>query len=522
MPAVAALAQIAARSAFPDHAGLFGSPLLEQILHSVGLDLHTPRPARRGIQTDSHRRDILHVLTYARPVGGDGRFVWRWMLADPASRHSVAITTQGHYKGVFEVPAFLREGAQASGGSVHEIHASPSTPIEQAIELRGLCRDRDLIVLHLWPYDTVPVIALAAGCDDVPTVLVNHSDHTFWIGGSVAHSVVHLREQSPKFLLERRSIDPLRAYTLPIPLVYQPYSVDRDQAKRALGYDPDKVVLLTVASPFKFSALGHVNFLDLVVPVLEKSLNATLIAIGPKCNEEWQTASRKTGGRIKTLGARWDTNQFYAAADVYLDSVPFSSITSMLEAGCHGLPVLGLVPETECLSLLGPGAPGLEGAMELATDSDDYRTRLTRFISDSGLREEGGQRLQKRILACHTGDGWQENLRKIYNDLESFGPRGCLVSDQDAFDTTGLDLALFQLYAHAHEPDHERRLIRNYIGALPYFSRLSVSRRLSKEGFGVSRLNSLPPPLSGLVRGIGRPAKRILNHIRSSLDVRTD
>jgi hypothetical protein len=77
MPAVAALAQVAARSAFPDHTGLFGSPRLERLLLSVGSDLPNPPSPRRHVRSHGRGRDILHVLTYARPVGGDGRFVGR-------------------------------------------------------------------------------------------------------------------------------------------------------------------------------------------------------------------------------------------------------------------------------------------------------------------------------------------------------------------------------------------------------------------------------------------------------------
>ena len=155
-PASAALAQIAARSAFPDHIGLFGSPRLERILVRLGKQIQTSA-TRRPARDNGVRRNVLHVMTYAKPVGGDGRFVWRWMLADRANRHSVAITTQSHYKGVFEVPEYLRHAAEGSGGLLHAIRASASKPLEQARELRALCQEQDLVALHLWPYDIVPV-----------------------------------------------------------------------------------------------------------------------------------------------------------------------------------------------------------------------------------------------------------------------------------------------------------------------------------------------------------------------------
>jgi hypothetical protein len=505
--AAAALAQVAARSAFPDHPGQFGSPRLERLLLQVGRGI--PAPAASALPRERGRRDVLHVLTYARPVGGDGRFVWRWMLADRESRHSVVITTQSHYKGVFEIPAYLREAAEASGGRLHAIRASASKPIEQARELRAWCQGRDLVVLHLWPYDVVPILALAAGCDEARTLFVNHSDHTVWLGAGVAHSIVHLRTQEASFLRERRGLAPERSSILPIPLARREARVSRAEAKRALGHPPDGVLLLTIGSEFKYSAPGQSGFLDLVVPILEKAPDASLVAIGPRPEGAWRAARERTHGRIEPLGARWDNELLLAAADLYLDAIPFSSITSLLEAGSQGLPILGLAPADPGLALLGPGAPGLDGAIELAPDAASYQRTLAALIADPERRRALGRRIEDQILALHTGAGWLERLRALYASTNDLGPRGCLAAGGDAFATTPLDLAVARLYEHAYEPGHVARLIRNYVGALRYGSRLSVSRDLRRAGFDVSPLQLLPPPLNGVVRSLGRNANRL-------------
>ena len=163
------------------------------------------------------------------------------------------------------------------------------------------------------------------------------------------------------------------------------------------------MVLLTIASPFKYSSPGRVGFLDLVAPVMAKFPKAVLIAVGPEAKDAWQAGQLQTQGRIVPLGTRWDTNLLYAAADIYLDSVPFSSTTSLLEAGSHGTPLLGyLLPEAE-MALLGPGAPGLEDTMQLANDAESYQALLSRLITDSEYRRQKGQRVQEQILSLHTG-----------------------------------------------------------------------------------------------------------------------
>lgn len=512
LSAAAGLAQIAARCAFPDHVGLFASPRLERILLEIGKQI--PTALGRGTQLrDKKSRNILHVLTYGRPIGGDCRFVWRWIQEDRNSRHSVVITTQSHMKDVCNIPEILRQSAENSGGFLRTLSASASKPLAQARELRALCQDMDVVALHLWPYDIVPVLTLAAGCDPIKTLFVNHSDHTFWVGGSVAHSVVHLRKQSDSFVRNRRGLDPERSSIIPIPLIYSPPLVTKIQAKRALGYDPDVVLLLTIATPFKYSAPGQISFLDLVTPVLVQFPRAVLIAVGPQGDDAWISAISQTNGRIVPLGSRWDNDLLYAAADVYLDSVPFSSITSLLEAGIHGTPLLGYIAPNLELGLLGPGAPGLENAMELANDTESYQILLARLISDAEFRRQSGERIKTQILSLHTGDNWLRTVHEVYARVERSNDRGCLLSNNDIFDTSALDLALVQLYAHAHDPTQVRRLIRNYVGALPYRSRLSITQRLYLEGFDISFLNLLPPPANAIIRGIGRPAKRVIRRL---------
>ncbi|MGZ8941494.1 MAG: hypothetical protein ACXW00_01835 [Methylobacter sp.] len=512
----AALAQIAARCAWPDHVGLFGSPQLERLLLELGKQIVTASPNDLKYRDNSSRK-ILHVLTYGRPVGGDSRFVWRWMQADHNSQHSVAITSQAHMKGAYDVPESLRQSAENSGGFLHILNASASKPLEQANELRMLCQDMDFVVLHLFPYDIIPVLALAKDCDSVKTLYINHSDHTFWVGASVAHSIVHLRKQSTHFLKSRRGLRPDQSTILPIPLALPSISLTSAQAKHALGYDPSVVLLLTIASPFKFHAPGHTTFLDLVTPVISKLTQAVLIAVGPESEGAWRSASIQTNDRIVPLGARYDNDLLYCAADIYLDSVPFSSTTSLLEAGIHGVPLLGYNPPNYTFGLLGPGSPGLDNTMELASDIESYQAMLTRLISDADYRQRSGQRVKAEILSLHTGNNWNHAVCDLYAGVERNNKCGCLSGNDDNFQTSALDLALVQLYAPSRDPSSIGRLIRNYIGELPYRPRLGITWRLYSKGFIFCFFNLLPPPLNEIIRGVGRPTKILIQQILNKL-----
>ncbi|MGJ0484004.1 MAG: hypothetical protein ACR65R_05645 [Methylomicrobium sp.] len=505
------IAQIAARYAFPGNVGLFASPRLERLLLELGQQI--PDASMHGEwHRDENLRNVLHVLSYARPVGGDSRFVWRWIQEDHKSRHSVVITTQADFKGIYDVPEVLIRSVESSGGFLRMLSAPTSSPLEQACELRMLCKEMDIVVLHLFPYDIIPNLALAKGCDSVKTLFVNHSDHTFWIGASVAHFVVHLRKQSPYFLKDRRGLRPDQSPLLPTPLSCSYSSVCRVDAKRMLGYDEDAIILLTIASPFKYSCPNEIGFLDLVLPVLTKLPKAILLAVGPEREGAWQLASTQTEGRIVPLGTQWENDLLYAAADIYLDSVPFSSITSVLEAGARGISLLGYSHPNPELALLGPDAPGLDNAMELANDVGTYRNLLTQLITDAEFRRRSGKRVQTQILSLHTGDKWVNIVHDFYTRAERSNDRGCLMGCNDTFATSALNLALMQLYSswNIHQ------LIRNFIGSLPYRSRLSITWRLHLIGFGLCLSNLLPPPAHGLVLVVARWAKRVIRQLGQS------
>lgn len=507
-PAAIGLAQVAARYTFPGNVGLFGSSRFERLLLELGKRIPSA-PPRRAERRDGNSRNVLHVLSYGRPVGGDCRCAWRWMQEDQGNRHSVAITAQADFKGVYEVPEILKKSAESSGGFLRTLSALTSKPLEQVRELRTLCQQMDVVVLHLFPYDIIPVLALAADCDSVKTIFVNHADHSFWAGASVAHSIVHLRRQPPLFPEKRRGLNPDRSALLPIPIFHSPRTVAQEQAKRALGYGPETVLLLTIASPFKYSSPGRVDFLDLVAPVVAKFPQAVLLAVGPEAKGAWQAANLQTDGRMVPLGTRWDTDVLYAAADIYLDSVPFSSITSLLEAGSQGVPLLGyLLPEAE-LALLGPGAPGLEGTMELAGNAESYQAMLTRLIADAEYRRQKGQRVEAQILSLHTGKNWVQAVHDLYAQVERTDVRGCLLGDNDVFEASALNVALFQLYGCVHP----RKMIGKYIGALPYRSRLPITWRLHRMGFDLCFLNLLPPPADVIARRAGRWARTVLRKV---------
>jgi hypothetical protein len=303
------------------------------------------------------------------------------------------------------------------------------------------------------------------------------------------------------------------ASVLPIPLSPTKSGSASPEAKAALGYGANIVLLLTIASPFKYSASGQTGFLELVEPVLARHRNAVILAVGPEPTHHWQAVSRRNDGRVVALGTRWENEALYAAADIYLDSVPFSSITSLLEAGMRGLPLLSYRSSNEELSLLGPGAPGLERAMLLAEDQTSYRNMLSRLILDAEYRQACGRRIQTDIISLHTGKNWIDAVQELYATVATAESRGCLVDEGDVFEMDALTIALNLLY----RPSTMRKAIVHHLAALPYRTRASLTLSVHGLGFELSYLNLLPSAASKVIRYAGRRIRRAIEHTRSRL-----
>jgi hypothetical protein len=147
--------------------------------------------------------------------------------------------------------------------------------------------------------------------------------------------------------------------------------------------------------------------------------------------------------------------------------------------------------------------------MELAGNAESYQAMLTRLIADAEYRRRKGQRVQAQILSLHTGKNWVQAVHDLYAQVERTDVRGCLLGDNDVFEASALNVALFQLYGCVHP----RKMIGKYIGALPYRSRLPITWRLYRMGFDLCFLNLLPPPADVIARHAGRWARTVLRKV---------
>ncbi len=424
--AAAVYGQIAANYAQLNHCGFFTSPELENLLLTIGKKNRAANYSQRNSLVKETPQKILHVSTNIANIGGISRLMWRWIKQDQERSHSVALTRQ-----VAEnIPQDIKDAVSESQGKIYLLNEQMGGIITRAKRLRECAADADLVVLHTWEHDVVPTIAFADREQCPPIIYVNNGDHWFWVGVSICDILANLRESGQVLSQQRRGIESQR--NLVLPTILEPISrkLSRLEAKQQLGLDPNSILLLSIARSVKYKTVGDVNFAEAHIPLLNKYQNAILIVIGAgDSGEDWSEAIALTQGRIRVLGETKDTATFYQAADIYVDSFPFVSITSLLEAGSYGVPLVSRYPyESDDCAVLGSDMPGLTGNLIRVRSLEEYTQILAKLAEDQEYRLCLGEATKNQIAAHHWGENWQRILEDVYHQAMNV-PRQTTIPD---------------------------------------------------------------------------------------------
>jgi Glycosyl transferases group 1 len=409
--AAAVYGEMAAVYATLKHSGLFVSIELEQILleisqKSIPIDYNSKITTTRLAEP----RKILHVATSVQAIGGLSKMLWRWIEQDSSRSHSLVLTRQPRK----EVPKILDEAINNSGGKIYWLNETIGSVISWAKRLKEISNSADMVVLHIYNHDVIPIIAFANQAQSPPIIFLDHADHMFWLGAGISDVVVNLRESGMRLAQKRRTIQPERNILLPTILEKTRREFSRSEAKQKLGISEDTVVLLSIARSLKYKTINGISYADAHVPLLQKHPEAILIVIGSGNREDWSAAIEQTNGRIRSYPEREDTAIFYQAADIYVDSFPFISTTSLLEAGSYGVPLVSRYPYSDASEILGADMPGLTGNLIWVRELSEYTNILSRLVEDELFRLNLGEKTRCKIQNTHTGENWQSYLEKVY------------------------------------------------------------------------------------------------------------
>lgn len=403
--------EMAALYATCQHCGCFVSHELEQILLIIGKKTVPNYPMVNGDTVVGKPNKILHVATSVQAISGHSKMLERWIQQDRDRSHSLVLTRQPRK----EVPTTLKDVVTGSGGKIYKLNETIGSLITWAKQLRKIAATVDLVVLHIHNYDVIPMLAFSNKQQLPPIIFLDHADHLFWLGAGISDFIINLRESGLRLSQQRRGIEPERIILLPTILAPIERTFSRAEAKKQIGVPADKILLLSIARGIKYKPVNRMSYADAHVQLLKKYQQATLVVIGPGGQEDWSDAIQETQGRITVYPERQDTAIFYQAADIYVDSFPFVSTTSLLEAGSYSVPLVSRFPYTDASAIFGAEMPGLVGNLIISHSLEEYTAALSHLIEDESFRLTLGEVTRKKIADVHWGINWQSILENIYD-----------------------------------------------------------------------------------------------------------
>ncbi|MCW4029175.1 MAG: glycosyltransferase [Candidatus Bathyarchaeota archaeon] len=420
LKAVLAWAKIAAHFAFVRHPGFYVSAELESLLLEVAQVLEREpididSPIARGLKTkDYGKMRFLFVVTESYNSGGHTPFIARWIQnTSDNSIHSLVSTAHNG-----DLPDILTDAITKSGGWHYTLpELTPNLP-EQTYLLRAFARDwADVVVLFVHPFDPLPTAAF--GITDCPPVMYcNHADHAFWVGSSVADVIVDYHTQGSILSAKRRGRSNNKL--LPIPLIKPEPAQSGFVLRNTLNISNNDTVLLTVGRDEKFLPFGKINFLEVMVDTLKRYPNVRLFAVGPEPRGVWKQASAMVEGRIQALGTvdRDFLDLFYGAADLFVPSFPCGSGTALLEAGMHGLPIIGY-DYAPLPHISGADDVSFRDAPVHTQSIGEFKDILENALNNLAAYQVKAQVVQENILRDHCPPGWNKYLDDVLQALPS-------------------------------------------------------------------------------------------------------
>jgi Glycosyl transferases group 1 len=250
----------------------------------------------------------------------------------------------------------------------------------------------------------------------------------------------------------------------------------REDAKKELGIATDSILLLSAARGIKYNTVDGVTFTAPHVELLKKHPKAQLVVLGAGDRPDWAADISAVEGRIRSLPATPDTRAWFEACDIYVDSFPFVSSTSMMEAAGLGAPLVSRFYGPNDALIFAINHPGIDKPTLHAASEAAYVAHLDRLMSDVAFRAAKGEEARLSVLDHHTAPGWNRFLENAYALAETVAPVDPSTvftdTETDTFSHGEPDRSLYQVFGFGEEPTV--RLLRGVAGMLPARERAGV------------------------------------------------
>ncbi len=409
------IAQDALDFAVFKNTGYFSCSKLEKFYFSIAETLETVQIK------DFAKNTVLHVMSQASKTGGHTRIVEKWIeYADNQESHSVVIINQQKEENLTRLHTAIKQ----KNGQL--ISIKENDILKKASELRKLASGYEYIVLHIHMNDPISLIAFGTQKFERPIIFFNHADHVFWTGVGISDLTAELSANRTELSIDFRKVN--KIITLSVPIDANSKITDKETARKKLGIDKYKHIIMTCGSSTKYTYLKEYNYTDIFKNFLQTRKDSAIIAIGPK-TKEWKQIKKQYKDRLillKSVDYEKDYFDYIAAADLLIDSFPMSGGTVMVDAINTKTPVLSLENPIGQFDYLVKSQAyckdkkELEKKLYMILDNEDYKISILEELTQNLYKEcsqeafiEKVKELKKALPAKHKIYDFEESCADI-------------------------------------------------------------------------------------------------------------
>ncbi|WP_312760842.1 hypothetical protein [Epilithonimonas sp.] len=349
---------------------------------------------------------VLHICSEVHGSGGHSKLLYNWIKNDNSKKHSI-VSTRISIEQLENVSQIYLDDIS----NLDLISVKSHSKIESVKLLNQLpLNDYDAIILHIHPDETITNIVFSQKDITTPVLFVNHADHVFWVGVSIADTVLQIRESNIAIDSERRGIAAERQVFLPIPI--EASSELNDET----NYNGDTINILSTGTSYKYNPNEKYNFLREAYKIVEENQNVIFNIVGLRPDSAY--AKEYLHERIVLHGgvSASQLADIEKNSHIYVEGFPMASFTALLQVALQKIP---FVLHYDPLLLFKLFSEHPDNAVIYPKDLNQWHDNLKALIRDKKYRIESAEKQYDYILNNFSIDVWKSKVAEIYEMFDN-------------------------------------------------------------------------------------------------------
>lgn len=377
--------------------GIYDAPAIEDDLIGRCLAIYKNTKFKRI----DNCAPIVHVISEPLLTGGHTR-----LMEKLSGMHEDTVDL------IISRRSTLRAEQRVKGYFYKTNKVSSDRSLEVVEELVGMFSSYQKLILHIHPDDICTVVAcgIAKHLFNVEIFFVNHADHVFSFGTTVADYYFELSSYGRK-LDAKKTIRGKKSFLgIPVGVISTPKISDVMPEKNK------KLIFMSAGSDIKYKPNKGVNIFELISRILDDYSSSKFLVIGSnvKTSFWWWPLKLKYRDRLK-IRSHLEIDEYQklvAQADFYVDSHPIPGGTAFAEQYLSGRRCVGLVSSIQGYS---PADKLKRNSVEEVMKCiDSYKHCSTIF--DEIIAVNGIENVKQRYLDCVMRGVLSENILDSSNE----------------------------------------------------------------------------------------------------------